>query len=85
MTQSVSHRHPDTIYVKKQRDGGETYFITAEDVADLGELNEPILVSMYKRVSTHTLITKPQLQPEVSHHGSPSNHVRVPKADRASD
>jgi hypothetical protein len=78
---TVSHKHPDFIFVKKEQDGDVTYFVASEDLADLAEMNVPILVSKYQRVSTHTLVTKPVLQPEVSHHGSAPDHVRVSETD----
>jgi hypothetical protein len=81
MSRSISHKHPEIIYIKKEQEGNETYFVASEDTADLAEMNTAVLVSIYKLVSTHTLLTKPILQPGITHHGSAPDHVRLSETD----
>jgi hypothetical protein len=80
-SRTVSHKHPDTIYIKKEQIDNETYFTASDNLENLAELNVPVLVSKYKLVSTHTLITKPVLQPEVTHHGTIVAYSLPPETD----
>lgn len=49
---------PKTIYIRKEIDGDQTYFVAGETAKEHGELTEKIIVGEYKLVQTLEVSTE---------------------------